>query len=149
MDEHEIPHGKKEALREAAVNGAFFGLLAGVFMQLYMLLAGMVVAGSNWAFVSYLDLTHSGSPWQTVFTQLVVSVLLGAVFGAICFWSTLVQKRVMPTWLAGLAYSMLLWALVAALILPKDHFILSPLSSVYLLFAYMVFGLVLGLRPRL
>ncbi len=75
MDEQEIFHEKKAALREAALNGAFYGLLAGVVMELYMLLAGNVVAGSNWAYVSYLDLTHSDSPWQTVFTQLVVSIL--------------------------------------------------------------------------
>ncbi len=149
MDQHEIPHGKKEALREAVVNGAFYGLLAGVFMELYVLLAGMVVAGSDWAYVRYLDLAHSGSPWQIIFTQLAVSVVLGAVFGLFCSWSRLVQERVLPTWLAGLAYSMLLWALAAALILPKDHYTLSTLSSVYLLFAYMVYGLLLGLPQRL
>ncbi len=148
MDEQEIFHEKKAALREAAVNGAFYGLLAGVVMELYMLLAGNVVAGSNWAYVSYLDLTHSDSPWQTVFTQLVVSILLGAAFGMFCNWSSLVKDCVLPTWLAGLAYSILVWALAAALILPKDNFTLSPLSAVYLLFAYMVYGLVLGMRQR-
>ncbi len=149
MDDHEIPHEKKEALREAALNGAFYGLLAGVFMELYVLLAGMVVAGSDWAYVRYLDLAHSGSPWQTVFTQLAVSLLLGTFFGMFCYWSRLVQERVLPAWLAGLAYGVLLWVLAAALVLPEDHFALSTLSSVYLLFAYMVYGLVLGLRQRL
>ncbi len=149
MDQQGIPHEKKDALREAALNGAFYGLLAGVFMELYVLLAGMVVADSDWAYVRYLDLAHSGSPWQIVITQLALSVLMGAVFGLVCFWSRLVQERVLPTWLAGLAYSMLLWALSAALILPEDHYTLSTLSSVYLLFAYMVYGLLLGLPQSL
>ncbi len=149
MDHHEIPHEKKEALWAAAVSGAFNGLLAGVFMELYVLLAGMVVAGSNWAYMSYLDLAHSGSPLQAVFTQLGVSLLFGAVFGMFCFWSGLVKERVLPPWLAGLAYAMLLWALAAMLVLPQDQFTMNTLSSVYLLFAYMVYGLIMGLRQRL
>ncbi len=148
MDHHEIPREKKEALREAVVNGAFNGLLAGVFMELYVLLAGQVVVGSDWAYVSYLDLAHSGSPWQAVFTQLVILTLFGTVFGVFCYWSMLVQERLLPTWLAGMAYAALLWALAAALVLPQDNFTLDPLSSVYLLFAYLVYGLIMGLRQR-
>jgi hypothetical protein len=149
MDHHNIPDEKIESPVEAVVNGAFLGLLAGGFMALYVLLAGMVVAGSDWAYVRYLDLAHSGLPWLTVFTQLAVSTGFGSIFGLLCNWSRPIQEGWMPAWLAGMAYSMVLWTLTVGLILPKDHFSLNPLASVYLLFAYLVYGLTLGLRQKL
>ncbi len=148
MDHQVIPQERKETPAEAVMIGAIRGLLAGGFMTLYVLLAGMVVADSDWAYVRYLDLAHSGSPGQTIFIQLVVSAAFGAAFGFFCYWSRPVQEGWLPTWLAGMAYGMALWVLAVALILPRDHFTLNPLASVYLLFAYLVYGLILGLRQK-
>ncbi len=148
MDRQDILYEKKASPAAAAVNGAVLGLLAGGMMALYVLLAGMVVGDSHWAFMRYLDLAHSGSPWKTIFTQLAVSAALGAVFSLFCFWSRAIQEGWMPAWLAGMTYSALLWVLAVALILPSDHYTLNPLASVYLLFAYLIYGLVLGLRRK-
>ena len=149
MDQHEISQVKKESPGEAAVNGVFGGLLGGMLMALYVLLAGQVVADSKWAYVGYLDLAHSGSPLQIIFTQLAVSAVYGAIFGLVCYWIKSGQPDLLPRWLVGLAYGMALWMLAVGFILPKDNFTLSPLSAVYLLFAYLVFGLVLGSRQKL
>ncbi len=148
MDHQAVTDHKKETLGEAVVSGAFNGLLAGGYLALYVLLAGMVVADSDWAYVSYFDLSHSGSPWQIIAIQLAVSAACGAFFGLAFHWSRPLHENLAPPWLVGLAYGIILWFLTAGLILPVDRFTLNPLAAVYLLFAYMVYGLVLGAMKK-
>ncbi len=149
MDDLEIQREKHESsLGEAALDGLVNGLLAGVIMALYVLFAGRVVANNNWAYFGYLDFSHSGVPGNTLFTQMAVSAIYGAAFGMACQMIKPIRQSLLPRWLAGLVYGGALWMLVAGLILPRDNFTLMPLAAVYLLFAYLVYGLILGLRQR-
>ena len=148
MPDQEMVRERKVSLRYAAVNGLFNGLLAGVIMALYVVLAGQVVGGSKWAYMGYLDITHSGVPGQAILTHLSISAAYGVLYGLARRWTRLDQQALLPGWLAGLTYGFLLWTMTVAWILPKDNFVLGPLPAGYLLFAHLIYGLVLGSGQR-
>ena len=135
---------RRISLASAAMNGLFNGLLAGGFMALYVVLAGQVVGGSNWAFMGYLDITHSGMPGQATLTHLAISAAYGVIYGMARRLTRLDQQNLLPGWLAGVTYGLLIWTMTITWILPKDHFVLGPLPAGYLLFAHLIYGLVLG-----
>ena len=148
MADHETLVARRVSLVGVVTNGIFNGLLAGVMMALYMALAGLVVGGSNWAFMGYLDITHSGVPGQVILTHLAISAAYGVIYGLVRRLTRLDQQNLLPRWLAGVTYGLLLWTISIAWILPKDHFVLSPLPAGYLLFAHLIYGLVLGSGRR-
>ena len=135
---------KRISLASVAMNGLFNGLLAGVIMALYVVLAGQVVGGSNWAFMGYLDITHSGMPGQAILTHLAISAAYGVIYGMLRRLTRLDQQNLLPGWLAGVTFGLLIWAMTITWILPVDHFVLGPLPAGYLLFAHLIYGLVLG-----
>ncbi len=149
MADQETLHARKVSLGIAVVNGFFNGLLAGVMMALYLVLVVQLVEGSGWAYMGYLDIMLRDTPWQAVLIHLTISATYGVIYTLLLRLTRLDQQNLMPRWLAGLSFGMLLWLMNFAWILPKDSLILGPLPSGYLLFAFMIYGLVLGSGRRL
>lgn len=148
MADREMLHEQRASLGMAAVNGLFNGLLAGVMMALYVVLVVQVVVGGDWAYMNYLDILNRDPPNQAVLAHLAISAAYGVVYVLLIRWTHLDRQDVLPRWLAGMVYGFFLWLMNFAWILPKDNFVLGPLPSGYLLFAYLIYGLVLGFGRR-
>ncbi len=148
MADQEMLHERRASLGISAINGFFNGLLAGVMMALYVVLVVEVVVGGDWDYIGYLGITRGGSPGHVVLAHLAISAAYGVIYVLLLRWTHLDKAELLPRWLAGMTYGLLLWLMNFAWILPKDNFILGPLPSGYLLFAFLIYGLVLGFGRR-
>lgn len=99
------------ALR-AARAGAIAGLLAGLSLRLLLALYDMAQGGDPSAAISrwsILDLDHGPAVVSGLLTYLLLSTVLGALFGAVVWRLTL-----WPTIVVGMAWGALVWLVGAS-----------------------------------
>lgn len=130
---------------EAAVDGLLNGLLAGLAMLAFLLVAGLLAGGPTLQTLQSFGWERGGAPFAGVFAHLAVASFYGLLWGPI--WRWLHRRSALPGWMLGTAYGILLFALAQSLAqtLPSQ---LQVLNSGLLLAAHSVYGFVLGLASR-
>jgi hypothetical protein len=136
---------KKSNLGNLAVDGLIYGLVSGIAM--FVSLAALVLfsGDSPGSSLELFSVEGFASSWQGLFGHLSVSVVYGALFGALV-WpvkSYIASKEVFG-WLAGLIYAVILLFVAQLAILPS---ISSPVEAIPVwqwVIAHGVYGLVLG-----
>jgi len=134
---------------DTLISGLINGIVAGVGMLLWLLLAGML-AGDSPATVleRFLIPSQSPNPLSSIFLHLGVSAVYGGIFGILLRWLPPSIKRSPLKLLAGLAYGLLLYLLASTVLLPGTN---SPLAEIHALTfasAHLVYGALLGALTR-
>ena len=124
---------------DAAVDGLFGGLLAGLSMAIFLILVGLTIGAGPGVTMSHFDATEGTSPWIGSMLHMAVAGVYGLTFALLY---RMVVKRV-PGWLAGLIYGAILFAMARG-VLPASG---SPLVTIPFWqfgIAHLLYGLVLG-----
>ena len=134
---------------DAAVNGLFGGLVAGVGMAIALVITGLVTGSSVPTTLARFDPSNSGEALTGAVAHLAVSGIYGLVFGLI--WSAATRlMRVHPSFrqaiLTGGGYGLLLWLAANFVLLPGTQSPLSDIAIWQFFSAHLVYGLLLGWR---
>ncbi len=134
---------------DAAVNGLFGGLVAGVGMAIALVTTGLVTGSSGASTLARFDPSNSSQALTGTLAHLAVSGTYGLIFGLI--WSTATRlMRMHPslrqTILAGGGYGLMLWLAAHFVLLPGTQSPLRELAIWQFLSAHLVYGLLLGWR---
>jgi uncharacterized membrane protein YagU involved in acid resistance len=127
---------------DAAVDGLIFGVVAGLGMGLYLLLAGLTGGDSVAVTLARFDASQTASPLMGLFTHLAVSAVYGAVFAL--GWRLAARLARVPVWAGAAAYGLLLWALAATVFLSSGATPLRATPPVHFAVAHLIYGLLLG-----
>ncbi len=131
---------KTSTTGDAAVGGLLYGLLAGLMMAAYLLLA-VWLRGIDLAALSGAA-GPLASPLSGLLAHLAVSAVYGIVWGLL--WQPLHRwVPALPAWVAGLGYGLLL-TLVSQLAATTLQPFLANIGLVHWLVAHLVYGGVLG-----
>lgn len=143
---------------DAAIDGLFGGLLAGVTMAVYLASASLVrllAEGSGPdAAIASLAKMAGASPLLGLLTHLAVSAVYGLIFGLGCsFFSRYFArwKQPPPFWFSssvGVLYGLALLLLAWSVILPSVGGSLQGFPLGHLAAAHALYGLVLGVFTR-
>ena len=129
------------------VDGLFSGLLAGVVMAAYLLVAGLLAGDNPVDLLAGFSPGSDAAPLTGALMHLAVSGIYGGVFGG----SWLVSRfwwNAIPGWqagLLGLAYGFVLWLLAQSVVLPATGSIFAGLPGIQTLVAHVLYGVVLGI----
>jgi hypothetical protein len=129
---------------DAAVDGLWTGVLAGVVMLAYLLVAGLAMGEGFALILGRFDPGGGASPTTGALAHLAMAGVYGIAFGLI--WRLISRWRRPPAWLAGLVYGVAL-LLLAEMVTLRVPGVNSPLVEVPLLhfaLAHVVYGLALG-----
>jgi hypothetical protein len=132
---------------DTAVDGLLAGLVGGLVMSLFLVLAGWFSGGSPLATVGYFDPAQAGN-WLT---GLLAHVSVSAIYGALLALLLRGMAWIRPSlaklnWLWGALYGVLLWGLAVELLLTAVPFPLSQIPAWEFGLAHLLYGLVAGYR---
>jgi hypothetical protein len=153
MDVHmEKTHEKisldRSSLGEAAVDGLFAGMMAGVVMAFTLLAAGWIDGQEGMDAYFFIPVGATSEPTLGVFSHMAVSGVYGVAFGLVNYL-LLVKwlKHTSPgsSALLGLIYGVVLWSIAALVLLPGSASPMQDLPAAILMTAHLVYGLVLGI----
>ncbi len=129
---------------DAAVDGLLGGLVGGVGMTLYLVVA-CALEGEGVAAMLQRFAPDGGTPLSGLFMHLAVSGVYGLLFAL--GWRLVARLR-LPFVPLVLVYALALWGLAVALVLPGSGSTLVEISPLHLLFAHLVYGLLLSMTLR-
>jgi hypothetical protein len=140
---------KESSISEAAVDGLFAGLLAGLVMAAFLATTDLMRREMLGSLFNRFNPAQAASPWMGLLIHLAISAVYGVLFGLL--WGTLIRWRrqastLVEAVLAGAAYGLLLWLAAQFILLPGSGSALSFLPGGQLLSAHLVYGLILGWR---
>jgi hypothetical protein len=132
---------------DAAVNGLFGGLVAGLVMSIVLVTAGLANGMTAAGTLELFAPVASAAPLAGLLTHLAVSAIYGLVFGIL--WHAVLRLRQWTpnrwqTVLAGAGYGLLLWLAAQAILLPSTGAGMAALPEAQLLLAHLVYGVVLS-----
>ena len=132
---------------DAAVDGLLSGLVAGIGMAGYLVLAGLTT-GEGPGPVSYRQVLGRFAPdaEAAALTGGLMHLAVAGVYGMLFAlgWWLLVRWRGVPAWLAGLAYGAALLLVAETLILPSTGSPLAEIPTVHFALAHGIYGVILG-----
>jgi hypothetical protein len=132
-------------LSDAALDGLFGGLAAGVAMAIYLVLWGLTVALGPGAVLGMFDPGERGIALTGALTHLAVASVYGILFGLL-WWALRRGLRLgMPAWLAGVVYGLLLLLAAKAVVLPAAGSPLAEIPMLHFALAHVIYGAALGL----
>ena len=136
----------RTTMSEAAIDGLFGGLWAGVAMGVVVIISGLWAGDTIWDSVGRFSPTNTPQPLIAVFTHLALSAVYGLIYAILTnflfrVWNPIVFIKV----IVGVLYGFLLWLLAIGVLLPVATSPLGEISLVMLAFAHLIYGLVLGL----
>jgi uncharacterized membrane protein YagU involved in acid resistance len=144
--------GQHSTTGDAAVEGLFSGMIAGIAMVVYLLLAGLTFGEEPLAMLSHFGGSGGSTALVGLLLHLGVSGVYGIVFALIC-QLTARRRGFRPTlWLVGVvggAYGLILWFLAQSILLPATSSPLMAIPGGHLLVAHLIFGIFLGLLTNL
>jgi hypothetical protein len=144
--------GQDSAVGDAAVEGLFGGMIAGIAMVVYLLLAGLTFGAGPLVILSHFGGSGGSTPLVGLLLHLGVSGVYGIVF-ALIRQLTAQCRGFRPTlWLVGVlggAYGLVLWLLAQSILLPATSSSLMAIPGGHLLVAHLIFGIFLGLFTNL
>ena len=131
-------------LGDAAVDGLINGVIAGILMTLYLILAGLVTSEGPAQMLARFDPGAEPSPLRGALMHLAVAGVYGVLFG---LGRRLVRWRSrLPDWLAGLAYGLGVLLIAEVILLPGANSPLRQIPLLHFAVAHVVYGLTLGMR---
>ncbi len=138
-------HSTTTSPGEAAVDGLLNGLLAGLAMLAFLLVAGLLAGSPTLQTIQSLGWEKGSAPFAGVFAHLAVASFYGLLWGPA--WRWLHRHSALPSWMLGVAYGILLFLLAQSLVhtLPAP---LQVLNANLLLAAHCVYGFTLGAASR-
>jgi len=154
MTESTNSHSQNRTTGDAAVNGLFAGIAAGLVMGVYLFVAGILMgispAGVLASFVPQESFPAGAapSPLTGILVHLAVSGVYGAIFGVGVYALWRGRLSLLPLEILGLGYGMGLLLVAEALILPGAGSNLLDFGLLHLAVAHAIYGLSLGLVTR-
>ena len=130
---------------DAAVDGLFGGMVAGVLMALYLVVAQFVAGDGPATTLSRFDASGTASPWTGAVLHLAVAGVYGALFGLGLQLMARIIRHPVPPWPAGLAYGIVLLLVAEGLVLPATDSPLRGIPVVQFALAHAIYGAMLGL----
>jgi hypothetical protein len=127
---------------DAAVDGLFGGVVAGIGMAGYLVIAGLAAREGPGLVLGRFAPDAEAAALTGGLMHLAVAGVYGMLFGL--GWWLLKRWRGVPAWLAGLAYGMALLLVAETLILPGAGSSLAQIPWVHFVLAHAVYGLILG-----
>jgi hypothetical protein len=131
---------------DAAIDGLFGGLLAGLFMAFVLVLAGLLAGEAPLTVLERFSTGQSSNPLAGSLLHLAVSSIYGLIFSLLVNSLPRRWLQVLPGWLAGVLFAMLLFLLAQSTLLPALRSPLSELPWWVMASGHLVYGLVLGGR---
>ncbi len=131
-------------LGDAAVDGLLNGVIAGIAMALYLVLATLLQGQSVGSVLQAFDLSPRSSPFVGLIMHLAVSGVYGALYG---LGEKSLRGRVpfgVPGWVAGLVYGFILFMLAGLVLLPAASSPLRDIPFYHFGIAHLIYGLTLG-----
>jgi hypothetical protein len=132
---------------DAAIDGLFGGLLAGIVMAVFLAAAGLSVGDVPGEVLARFAPGGAQSPLGGLIAHLAVSGIYGALFGLVCQMAARRWIRSAAAWIAGLAgglYGLALLILAQAAFLPGAGAALKAFPPLHFALAHLIFGIVLG-----
>ena len=130
---------------DAAIDGLLTGIGAGLAMGLLLLAAGLLIGDPPAEVIGRFDPARSNNLVTGLLTHVAVSAVYGAIFGllflAIVRWRS---GLAWFGWMAGLLYSLVLYAIASGAIWAGVDSGLARFPAVILLLAHAAYGLVIG-----
>lgn len=134
---------------DTLINGLIGGILAGLGMLAWLLLAGLLARDAPLAVLERFMIP--GQPpnmLSSIFIHLGVSAVYGGIFGLLLRMLPQAWRANSGRLLGGLAYGLLLYLLASTVLLPGTS---SPLVEIHALTfasAHLVYGALLGALTR-
>lgn len=138
----------KSSASDAVVSGLYAGVLAGLVMLVYLVIAGLVRGQSPQAVLGLFSPGKESVPLLGGFVHLAVSGIYGSFYGLVRFWIPERWRSRLPGWFSGMVYGLLLFALAKSFLLPGMGSPLQAIPVIYFGLAHVIYGLVLGILDR-
>jgi hypothetical protein len=135
-------------LGDLAVEGLFTGMLAGLAMAVFLILAELARGEGPVYLLSRFTPSAAGTPVTGVLLHLAIAGIYGAFYAAVWTWLRRRFRQGGSAWLealAGLVYGSLLYLLAGFLLLPGTGSSLNELPAPEFLAAHLIYGVVLAL----
>lgn len=137
-----------ETTGDVAVEGLFSGLIAGLLMALYLVLAGLTYGEGLIATLSRFATDESSTPLVGLLLHLGVSGVYGIFYNLGCQFTLRRRANALsPLWVSviGGLYGLLLLAVAWTILLPSTGSPLLEIPVLHLFIAHLLFGVALGL----
>jgi hypothetical protein len=135
---------RRRTTSDAALDGLFGGLTAGVAMAVYLVAWGLMTGMGPGAVLGMFDPGERGVALTGALTHLAVASVYGILFGLI-WWALRRTLRLgVPAWLAGAVYGLLLLLVAKAVVLPAAGSPLAEIPTLHFAVAHVIYGVVLG-----
>ena len=117
MSSGKLTGARQKSLGDAAVDGLFAGVGAGIAMALYLVLAGLFAGENALAVLARFASGANASPIVGALTHLAVSGVYGALFAVLLRAMPFLNRA--PRWLWGVAFGIILFTIAQAVVLPE------------------------------
>jgi hypothetical protein len=135
---------KKASAGDAAVDGLFSGLAAGLLMMAYLVLVGLFMGENPGIMLARFSASETITPWMGLLSHLAVSGIYGLIYGLLALSLARLGARAPASWIAGLVYGLLLFLAAWFVILPGTDLPLRDIPAVHLTAAHLLYGWLLG-----
>lgn len=138
-------------LGDAAVEGLFSGMIAGIPMAVYLGAVNLIMGESLLETFARFAVNDEATPLLGFLLHLGVSGVYGLAYGLVC---QLTARRWISSpslWLSvlmGCAYGLILLLLALVVLLPGSASPLKEISIIHLAIAHLIFGSALGILTR-
>jgi hypothetical protein len=135
----------ERGLGDTAVDGLLAGLVAGVGMAIYWVIAGFLLGKGLAEMLGLFDPALAGNGLTGTLAHLAVSAIYGAVFGLVMMGLGKIRPSLFTmSWLMGLVYGLVLLGMARGVLLTAVDSPLLQVTAVHFAIAHVVYGLVLG-----
>ncbi len=130
---------------DTAVDGLIAGMVAGVGMVIYLVIAGLLSGKGLTEMLRLFDPAQADNGLTGTLVHLAVSGIYGVIFALMMRGLGQVRPSVLRvSGLAGLVYGLLLFALARGVLLTAVDSPLLRVTPLHFAIAHVVYGLVLG-----
>jgi hypothetical protein len=146
MSQQSIPKKQSGTWGDAAVDGLFSGLAAGLVMAAYLLIIVALAGNSPADFFAWLAPGETASPVLGGLLHVAVSGVYGAIFGALTSRISILRSgpKTMLGSGSGIIYGLGMLTVAQSIILPALGSPLTQLPFGHKAMSHVLYGLVLG-----
>jgi hypothetical protein len=134
---------RKVTTTDAALDGLFSGVVAGLAMTSYLAVWGLVAGEGPGTVLSYFASDSGDRPLVGALTQLAVSGVYGILFGVGRQFARRFRYS-LPTTISGVAYSLALLILSRMMIASNTTSPLLQVPLIHFALAHVIYGLILA-----
>jgi len=131
-------------LSDAALDGLFGGLAAGVAMAVYLVAWSLMTGMGPGAVLGMFDPAMRGAALTGALTHLAVASVYGILFGLIWWVLRRGLRLGLPAWLAGAVYGLALLLVATVVVVPSAGSPLAAIPTLHFAVAHVIYGVVLG-----